>query len=195
MRFFLIVFLLASSFVYTSCSSVKDTAYLNETIKSPLLGEKTTALYKVNIKVFGEFFSGLILFKYNEKEQAYNIVLLTEVGLTLCEFYSVNDIIEVKSASSLFQSKMAQKILAEDFSYLLHHPGKLKQVSQWEYVNKNRVRYVQNNKSELCQIRKKRMMNGVIVDLNDYNKGVPNNISFKHRGIKFNMKLKLLKVS
>lgn len=195
MRFFLIVFLLASSFVYTSCSSVKDTAYLNETIKSPLLGGNTSALYKANIKVFGKFFSGLILFKYNKKEQACNIVLLTEVGLTLCEFYSVNDMMEVKSASSLFQSKMAQQTLADDFSYLLHHPGGLKQVSQWQYINKNRVRYFQNNKSELCQIRKKRLVNGVMINLNNYKQGVPNDINFKHRGIKFNMKLKLLKVS
>jgi len=194
MRFFLITFFLANSILFTACSAQKNTAYNNTSVSQPLLHGNTSALYKVSIKVFGDNFSGLLLFKHNTKEEAYNIVLLTEVGITLCEFYSQGDSMEVRNASSLFQSEMAQKVLAEDFSYLLHSPGAVKQLSEQKFKNREGIKYTMQNESELMQIRKKRFINGVIIDMEDYKEGIPSNIHIKHRGIKFSMNLKLLKV-
>lgn len=195
MRLYLTAFLLVSSVVFLSCSTVKKSTYSNYSIESPLPGGTTSALYKANIKVFGNFFSGLVYFKCNSDENDCNIVLLSEVGLTLCDFYSANDSIRVTSASSLFSNKKAQQILAEDFGYLLHSPGLLKQLSEYNYKNEDNIQYTIKNTSEIQQIRKKRIVNGVVVDLDNYNDGVPCNINFKHRGINLNMKLTLLKMN
>lgn len=192
MKSFLIIFLVLSSTVLSSCSSTKS--YIDHPIKAPLVGDNQSVLYKVGIEVFGDFFSGLVLFKYNEDQQDFNIVLLSEVGLTLCEFYSNGQTMEVRKASSLFSSKAAQRTLAEDFSYLLHQPGLSKQVADYEYKNTDKVRYTIDTHSAPSEIRKKRLINGVKVDLGEYKDRVPSQINFRHRGINFKMKLTLLKL-
>ncbi len=195
MRVFLTIFLLLSSLTFSSCSSAKDLVSGNKDIEQPLTGGNKSALYKAKMKVFGNFFSGLVLFKYNKKNNDYNVVLLTEVGLTLCEFYCVDNQIEVRKASSLFQSKMAQKTLAEDFGYLLYELGAVKEVTEGVYKNADKIKYTLGAENKVERIRKRRLINGIIVDLENYKQGVPSNIKFKHRGIKFNMELSLLKVS
>ncbi|MCW3785557.1 hypothetical protein [Plebeiibacterium sediminum] len=195
MRVFLTIFLLLSSITFSSCSSAKKFAPANKEIQQPLTGGNKSALYKAKMKVFGNFFSGLVLFKYNKENNDYNVVLLTEVGLTLCEFYCVNNQIEVKKASSLFQSKMAQKTLAEDFGYLIYELGAVKKVAEGVYKNSDKVKYTLGTEAKVQRIRKRRLINGIIVDLEKYKQGVPSSIKFKHRGIKFNMELSLLKVS
>eukprot|EP01155_Anaeramoeba_flamelloides_P010077 Anaeramoba_flamelloidesa2774_11.p1 GENE.a2774_11~~a2774_11.p1 ORF type:complete len:196 (+),score=1.47 a2774_11:163-750(+) len=195
MRVFLTIFLLLSSLAFSSCSSTKDLFPVSEDIQQPLTGGNKSALYKAKMKVFGNFFSGLVLFKYNKENNDYNVVLLTEVGLTLCEFYCVNNQIEVKKASSLFQSKMAQKTLAEDFGYLIYELGAVKEISDGVFKNADKVKYTLGAEKKIEKIRKRRLINGIIVDLENYKQGVPSNVKFKHRGIKFNMELSLLKVS
>lgn len=193
MRYCLIVFLLVSSVLLSSCSTSKELTTESISIDAPLAAINKTALYKVSIKVYGDFFSGLVLFKYNADKHDYNIVFLTEVGLTLCEFYWVNDSIEVRNASSLFQSKMAQKTIAQDFGLLLNNPGVLKQQSEFEYKNKDKIEYTVNPQMIPLKIKKKQLINGVVVDLHNYTNGVPERIEFKHRGVKFSMSLNLLK--
>ncbi len=195
MRVFLTIFLLLSSLAFSSCSSTKNLFPVSDDIQQPLTGGNKSALYKAKMKVFGNFFSGLVLFKYNKENNDYNVVLLTEVGLTLCEFYCVNNQIEVKKASSLFQSKMAQKTLAEDFGYLIYELGVVKEVSDGVFKNADKVKYTLGAENKIEKIRKRRLINGIIVDLENYKQGVPSNVKFKHRGIKFNMELSLLKVS
>ncbi len=180
---------------FFSCSSAKGFSSADSDIQQPLTGGNTSALYKAKMKVYGNFFSGLVLFKYNKDKDDYNVVLLTEVGLTLCEFYSKDNQIIVKKASSLFQSKMAQKTLAEDFGYLINELGKVKEVSENIYKNEDKVRFSVDPNKKINSIRKRRLINGIIIDLENYKQSVPSSIKFKHRGIKFNMELSLLKVS
>lgn len=195
MRNYLIIFFLLSSLVFSSCSSIKNSNYKNHSIVSPIKRENKTTLYKANIKVFGNFFSGLVLFKYNKPTNDFNVVLLTEMGLTLCEFYHKDNKMIIKKASSLFQSKMAQNVLLEDFSYLLQEINDVKRLSDTEFKSKEKVRYKINENNQPIYIRKRRLINGVLVDVDSYKTGVPALINFKHKGIKFNMKLSLLKVS
>ncbi|MCW3806054.1 hypothetical protein [Plebeiibacterium marinum] len=195
MKIYLTIFFLLSNLLCHSINISKEGQSTSSEIEQPLLRGHKTALYKAKMQVFGKVFSGLVLFKYNQSQKDYNIVLLTEVGITLCEFYCVDNNIVVKKASSLFQSKMAQKTLSEDFSYLIYNVGKVKKVANGKYKNLQKIRYTLDVDGELEQIRKRRLINGVIVNLEDYSKGVPSGIHFKHRGIKFDMKLSLLKVS
>ncbi len=169
--------------------------YRSHELSSPLPGNYTTALYKAKIEVFGSFFSGLILFKYNVDSNDYNIVLLSEVGLTICEFYSVNNTIEVRKASSLFQSKKAQGILAEDLALLIDRIPLIKTKSESTYKSNKGILYSTSSDDHIQQIRKRRLINGIQVELENYNKGIPAQVHFKNKGIGFSMKLKLIKVS
>ncbi len=195
MKVYLIISLLLISLCFSSCSSTKNFNSEVKDILQPLTGGNKSALYKVRIKVFDNFFSGLVLFKYNKDRNDYNIVLFTEVGLTLCEFYFVNNQMEIKKASSLFQSKIAQKTLAEDFGYLICETGELKQVSDDVFINSEKIRYTISAEDQVNRIRKRRLINGIEIDLENYSQGVPSSIKFNHHGIKFNMELSLLKVS
>ncbi len=159
-----------------------------------LSGFNQRVLYKVNIDVYKKNFSGLLLIKKDEDAVHYHIVLLSEVGLTICEFLSDGKNIELKSASSLFQSKAAQNILAEDFGLLIDSEI-IKKKKDRKIKTESGTIYILNEDGKTSVIRKRRIINGIRVDLTNYKNGVPENISFDHRGIKFSMKLNLLKVS
>ncbi|MCG8581704.1 MAG: hypothetical protein MI866_17400 [Bacteroidales bacterium] len=163
-------------------------------LQAPLLGGGQSALYKVNIEVFGKFFSGLLLIKTDREQKGHNIVLMSEVGLTLCEYYSSDNVIELKKASSLFQSEMAQKVLAEDFSLLVNHVTSLKPRKKNVYKSEAGYLYQLNEAGEITGIRKRRLINGIRAELKDY-KAIPEVIEYKHSGIRFSMSLKLLKYS
>lgn len=195
MRYYLIVCLLASSVLINSCASSKKATLSPNAVSSPLSNINNTALYKAGIEVFGDFFSGLVLFKYNADKQDYNIVLLNEMGITLCEFYAKNNSVEVVSASSLFTSKMAQKTLAEDFSFMVKTPVVVKQFADKEYKSKDKIKYTVNANMLPLHMQKKRLVNGVMVDLIFNDEEMPKQVIFTHRGIKFKMTLKLLKTN
>ncbi|WP_430813718.1 hypothetical protein [Carboxylicivirga sp. RSCT41] len=163
-------------------------------LQAPLLAGGQSALYKVNIEVFGNFFSGLLLVKADKEQKGHNIVLMSEVGLTLCEYYSSTNGIELKKASSLFQNEMAQKVLAEDFSLLVNDVTSLKAKKNKVYKSDTGYFYMLNESGEITGIRKRRLINGIRAELKDY-QGIPKLIEYKHSGIRFSMSLKLLKYS
>jgi len=195
MRYCQIICLLLSSVFFHSCSSSKTSSYHKSELTAPLLGEHNTALYKASINVFGNYFSGLVLLKHNAEKDDYNIVMLSEVGLTICEFYSHDNEIVLRKASSLFKSKKAQSVLAEDLSFLVDEISEVKAKSDSRYKSNSGIIYSTNSDGQVNQIRKRRLVNGVRIDFEDYKKGIPTNIYFKNKGIGFSMKLKLIKVS
>lgn len=195
MRTWLLVLFLATSVLLAPCLQCQNATsrYKLQQIDPPLLAEAASALYKVNIEVFGNFFSGLLLLKPDKEAKGYHVVLLTEVGLTLCEYYTDGNNMELKSASSLFQQASAQKLLAHDFSLLLHQLPLLKQKKENIYKSKSGYKYTVNDKQQLVYIRKCRLINGIRVKLFDFQNGIPKHIEFKHSGIRYKMNLKLLK--
>ncbi len=162
-------------------------------IEPPLLQGNTSALYKVNIEVFGNHFSGLALFKKADENQSYNIVLMSELGLTLCEFYATSDNIEVRKASAMFQSDMAIKVLKEDFGYLIKPIVTKRDKKNHQIKTTDKSIYtIEDNK--VTAIKKRRLINGVKVGLSYDDKEVPSEVSYKHSGVKFKMNLKLVKL-
>ncbi|MCU4154366.1 hypothetical protein J1N10_00130 [Carboxylicivirga sp. A043] len=196
MRHYQRILFLAISLLIVSCSSTRQTTTVNRNteLEAPLLAGGKSALYKVNIEVFGNFFSGLLLIKKDKEQNGHNIVLMSEVGLTLCEYYSSSNGIELKKASSLFQSEMAQKVLAEDFSLLVNHIDCLKPKKNNVYKSEAGYFYQLNEAGTIIRIKKRRLINGVRAELKDY-KTIPTVINYKHTGIRFSMNLKLLKYS
>ncbi len=184
----LIIILLAFGFQRANAQS--------KSIETPLLQGHKSALYKVNIDVFGNHFSGLALFKADDKTegQNYNVVLLSELGLTLCEFYATPESMEVRKASSMFQNEMALKVLKQDFGYLIM-PIQVKRVKKKQAVKtKDKSIYTLNAEDKVIAIKKRRIINGVKVGLNYNTEEVPAEVAYKHSGIKFKMNLKLVKL-
>lgn len=162
-------------------------------IQPPLLGNCQSVIYKVGIDVFGNYFSGLLLIKKDKSGEGQNIVFLSEVGITICEYFRNGNNIELRNASALFQNKNAQKLLAEDFGMLLFDPLGLKVKRKNSYKSKEGYRYFLNVSGKINRIRKCRLINSIDVTFVNEGGGVPSTILFKHKGIKFKMNLKLLK--
>ncbi|MCU4173557.1 hypothetical protein [Carboxylicivirga sp. N1Y90] len=195
MRNWLLILLLASSICLSTyvCSQNATDKYKQLHIQPPLMADAASALYKVNIEVFGNFFSGLLLIKAEKEGKGHHIVLLSEVGLTICEYFTNGELMELKNASSLFQSKSAQKLLAQDFSLLLHTLPLLKQKKANVYKSRSGYKYTTYDDKKISNIKKCRLINGIRVNFNNYQNGIPKQIEFKHSGIRFKMNLKLLK--
>ncbi len=164
-----------------------------ETLSGAVPAVNQKVLYKVDIDVFKNHFSGLLLIKKGQKDTDLHIVLLSEVGLTLCEYYSDGQSMKLVQASSIFQAKSAQKVLAADFS-MLTHPKSIKKQKQDRLKTKSGIVMHTNADGTIGKMRKRRIFNGIRVDLSNYYKGVPSDIAIKHGGINLKLKLNLLKV-
>jgi len=151
-------------------------------------------LYKVDIDAMKNHFSGLLLIKKGSENETFHIVFLSEVGLNLCEFLSDGKSMKLVQASSIFQSKSAQKILAEDFSMLIH-PMIIKTHKKNRIKTQSDIIVYTNNDGTVLKMKKRRLINGIRMFLTDYENSVPKNIAIKHVGINFKLKLSLLKVN
>ncbi|MBN2165432.1 MAG: hypothetical protein JW717_04070 [Marinilabiliaceae bacterium] len=167
--------------------------FIKEVCEPPLLANKQSVLYKVGIDLFGNFFSGLLLIKEGNNQVTHNIAFLTEVGITLCEYYNKDNKIELKKSSSLFQNKSAHNILAEDISMLIYNIPPLKNKRANKYKSKEGIIFWLNENKQIETIKKRRIINGIEVKMENYQDNIPGVVVFRHKGIKFNMKLTLIK--
>ena len=181
MKNYLKIFLLCSSLFFVFCVSqgmAQNTK--GDTIAAPLTDGYNTLL------------SGLVLVKYNAVTTDYNIVFLSEMGLTICELYSLNNVMEVRNKSQFFKSKAALKTLMEDFGYLLHNTSVKRVKNDGRLKGRNKATY-SLDENDIVFIQRKRLINGVKTTLNEYDNGLPQFIQFKHSGIKLNIDLTLIK--
>ena len=76
------------------------------------------AVYKTNMKIFGNDLSGLTIIKKSGRD--YRIVFISELGLKYfdLEFFSANDSVHVHHMISLLDHKPENDILEKNFSLL-----------------------------------------------------------------------------
>ncbi len=190
-----VLFLAISIFMCSFArANVLETDSVSGKIVAPVADFNQKVLYKVNIQIYKHAVSGLLFLKKDEDSTHIHVVLLTEVGLTICEYLSDGQTMELKQASSLFQSKAAQGLLAEDFSLLIHSQT-MKKIKENRIKSRDKTIYQLDADGKIIQMRKRRLINGIKVDLSNYKIGIPSDIFYKHSGIKFKMNLKLLKVN
>ncbi len=190
-----ILFLAISIFVCSLvCANTLKTDSVPVKIAAPVANFNQKVLYKVNIQIYKHEVSGLLFLKKDEDSTHIHVVLLTEVGLTICEYLSDGQTMELQQASSLFQSKSAQGLLAEDFGMLIHYQ-KIKKIKKDQVKSKDKTIYHLDASGKIIQMRKRRIINGIKVYLSNYKIGIPSDIFYKHSGIKFKMNLKLIKVN
>lgn len=161
-------------------------------------------LYKANIKLFDKYFSGLLFIK-SIGDNTKRIVFITEVGIKIFEFEFQDEHLEVYHCLEMFNKKVILKTLEKDINLLLMNDlssDKVKvlkdkktgyKVYKLKKNNQNNYYYIDKESGNLTKIENSSgIFRKVIIELNDYKDGFPNNINIVHPGIKLNIQLKLI---
>ncbi len=115
----LIISLLISLSCFSTAQPVGGSTE-NEVGKFAPLGPlEGSLLFKAAVKVFGEYYSGLILIKEVPSDSAIHVVFLSELGLNLMDIAFFKEKIEVVSVQEFLNRPSLIKILKNDFQTLL----------------------------------------------------------------------------
>lgn len=159
------------------------------------------ALYKANISFYNTTISGLLLFKYNEKVNEYNVVILSEVGLNIMEFKYSEGKSELVSCKSFIDKPSAIEILKSDLGLLvesipvqdyMYYSGKDSLAALKNKSGKRRLYYLQEANQIVKVVSKESALMPSVVTASDYSNGIPKDITIKHKRIKLKIELQLL---
>ena len=115
----LIISLLISLSCFSTAQPVEGSTE-NEVGKFAPLGPlEGSLLFKAAVKVFGEYYSGLILIKEVPSDSAIHVVFLSELGLNLMDIAFFKEKIEVVSVQEFLNRPSLIKTLKNDFQTLL----------------------------------------------------------------------------
>ena len=205
MKLFLKIFLLCSSLLLASCSSIEGLStkesIADQGICTPLEYGFNKILYNAKIKFYGKFFSGLFLFKYSSETKTHNIVFLSHMGLTLLEFKYANSTFNIVNKSAVFDNDKAISTLMNDLELLI---SDIKNTSNVVFVSdenskdlksarRNKmIYYFYNTDNQIYKIKRNNFLTSVDVSVSQYDNGLAKLISFDHKGIKLNIDLTLI---
>lgn len=197
-QYFLILFLLLSSSV-TTYSQAADA--LNCISKNLLSTDYSSAMYKVNVDVYDQHLSGIVVIK-NEgsSDQHYQVVFLSEVGLTLVHFdYDRSkDKMELVSRAGFLDNKRLIAVLKADFTMLIRGLSCQKSLEtkrEKKRIREKGIRYLYDTNCS-CIVSAKRWY-GIFfsseLTATAYVHSVPMQLQIKHKGIKLSMQMDLIK--
>jgi len=86
---------------------------------APLGHLEESLLFKAAVKVFGDYYSGLILIKEVPSDSAIHVVFLSELGLNLLDIAFFKERIEVVSVQEFLNRPSLIKTIKNDFQTLL----------------------------------------------------------------------------
>jgi len=86
---------------------------------SPLASMEGPLLFKVAIRIFGDYYSGLVLIKQMPADSAIHVVFLSELGLSLMDLAYSGDIFTVVSVQDFLNRRSILNTLQNDFRCLL----------------------------------------------------------------------------
>lgn len=194
---FVFILLFLQSCVLQSLKKTED----NFLYKKILTDTSKSYIYRANLSLYNNDFSGMIIIK--PTDEAYRIVFINEIGMKFFDFefsannYKVNHIFEP------INKKMFIKLLINDFRFILMSKLNLNYST---YKNKQSYLYVikPKNEKELYYfnlqnkypekaIKYSIFSKTTVLKLINYNNDVPNNISIKHKNVKFAMDLSFVK--
>ncbi len=86
---------------------------------APLAPLEETLLFKAAIRIFGDYYSGLVLIKPMPADSAIHVVFLSELGLNLMDLAYRNDEFTVVSVQDFLNRRSILSTLQDDFRCLL----------------------------------------------------------------------------
>ncbi len=204
MKIFRIIILFSLSFL--SVLSVQaDEKKEFPNFKAPLSENYSTALYQGKISFGKRKLSGLFVFKYDKSNEVYNIVVMSELGMSLLKYKCENNKIELLESAPFFQNKKMKKLIAKYFMILVQNLSenttKIKKKKEGWLVKthlkkttgvKGKVFYYYKNNGALTRIYTKEMLPLHFA----IEEGTPINrkIDFSQRLLGLSINLKLLKI-
>jgi len=142
MKIFKIAFLLLSSFyLLFGCASKRYYSLEANLYSNSILGiEYKSMLYKVGVKFYNNYFSGLVLLKKIENDSAVHVVFMTEFGLTLLDLKYKDDVFTVVSNKELFAGEHIVIAMEDSFRCLLQ---------DFSYIDKYKIKALKENNRKL----------------------------------------------
>lgn len=163
-------------------------------------------VYKANMDIYKRGFSGVYLFKKQEADTSFRIVMLSEFGLTYFDFEYKNKQFKIKNCQEFFNKPMLLKLMQNHIRLLLtvvDNPTKIKQINNSDTTqsvykfkfNYKKYYYFYDFNSNLKKIVvKKNMFSKTQIHIDNYNNDIPKNIKITHNRQKIKLSLKLLEV-
>lgn len=191
------IVLLLQSCITTSLHKTNKTIKYNKVLSK----ENTSYIYRANLNLFGNDFSGMIIIKNQEKNK--RIVFINEIGMKFFDIEFNNESYKVNHIFDPMNKKIFIKLLVNDFRFILMdnlNPDfktyqekesdlfaiKPKEKKELYYFSKQS--YFPKQAIKYSWLRKT-----VFLNYESYNEEKPSKISIKHKNIKFNMDLEFIK--
>ena len=176
------------------------------TAPKSIFGENFNSfLFKTNITVYGNDFSGLLMTK-QMSPQDYRVIFTTELGMKLFDFEFKDSSFTLHYCVPQFNRPALLKTVQRDIEILLMNnlSGKptinyidkksLYDIQRIQFDNMYNYYFKEKSSEQIIKIEhSKKRIKKVIFYLNDYKDGFPNNVIIKHSDIKLKIELNLLK--
>lgn len=202
--YFLIVFLS----VFFHAYSQKEAIEHSKNFQHSLLNKPyQTAIYKANLSIYKHSFSGIYLFKQNQADSSFRIVMLSEFGLSFFDFEYKNQKFTVKNCQEFFNKPLLIKLMQSHITTLLkkienkkcteRKNNKNKEQTVYRYKEKcHKYDYFYNLKNNLEKVEIKRgLFKKEKIEVLDYKKNMPSQINIMQRRGKIRIELKLLEIN
>lgn len=162
----------------------------------------TSHIYKTDVDVVGKQFSGLLVFK-TMPDSSRRVVFTSETGPTLFDFEFRQDSFRVRYCMKKLNRKAVIRTLRKDFELLLMEnigqpgTGVLRDSARlyFPFISGKETNYYLTD--TLCQRLLRIEKSGprkpkVIVDMEPFQTGMPENVLLEHRNFTFAIRLKAL---
>lgn len=208
-RFKTIFLLLISLCFVNSCSPIKglkrtetaDNGFLQQ--QSVLGKEFNNLLFRANIEFHKNKFSGLVFIKNNIEKDLFNIVLMSEFGLSLMDMTYQEQSIKTNNIQGFMDKRVVRNRIEDSFYLILSEFGVQeyqlfvsgeKQTKVIKIRDKfNRYYYFCNQDNKFHRIVKRKFgKNRLEASLEYDNGGLPVRIVFESKSYQYRMELELL---
>lgn len=185
-----------------SCITTSFRPVSKEFSFTKILSDKSSSyIYKANINLYDNYFSGLIIIKPQEK--SHRIVFLNEIGMKFFDIELLPDSFKVHHIFEPMNKKMFIKLLVSDIKFILMNDINsdikyLREKKSDSDVIKPKGKkevYYFDKKTHLPQkaVRYSLIRKNTFMTYKEYKDDIPKKISINHKNIKFAMEMTFVK--
>jgi len=189
-------------FLLQSCAISNLQKTEKEFVPNKILNDQASSyMYKAEIHIYDNYFSGLIVIK--PKETGHRIVFMNEIGMKFFDFELSKESYIIHQIFEAMNKKIFIKLLVSDFKHILLYNVtgefdyftekeedskilKPKKTKELYYFDKT---FLSAQKSEKYSIFRKH----TFINYSGYMQNIPGKINIEHKNIKFKMNLTYIK--
>ena len=168
-------------------------------VRTPVFGnDKTEAVFHGSMELYEHDFSGIFALK-KESAEAYRMVLMSEVGMSLLDISFTPKDFKVNYCIEPLRKKALLKLLYHDFLLLTMAPKPESLIPQKgqhtvaqfiSFKKKDSRDFYSFEKKTMVQIISKAFLNRTQIQFSEINNGLADSIQIRHKPVKLKMKLK-----